>query len=195
MRPANHPPHRLQFVRLPDSPMTETSGASKRKPSTIHRWIRRGFFAWAIVSTAWLTNSVRTQGVNPALLKNSPTVSLVHAVAVLEFLPTTSQVDTALIFFCGSGIAAEAYAPLLHPYRGGRISVMRGTITMAICPDEVSGGNHSQFGHYGHQLFDGMPTISRSDQQQIARSAILDVLRNVAGGIAIDGSIVDQKGL
>ena len=41
---------------------------------------------------------------------------------------------------------------------------------------DIEGGNHSQFAHYGHQLFDGSPTVSREKQQDIARSALLDAL-------------------
>jgi pimeloyl-ACP methyl ester carboxylesterase len=43
---------------------------------------------------------------------------------------------------------------------------------------EIEGGNHSQFGHYGHQLFDGEATISREEQQAMARAVLLDLLRN-----------------
>lgn len=274
--------------------MTENSGTSKRKPSTIHRWVRRGFLTWAVVSTAWLANSVRTQGVDPALLKSSSTVVVVDGVTALEFLPTKTQGETGLIFFCGSGIAAEAYAPLLHPIAesGYRVSIVRlpwrfapmeshkqealdrvirliqdhpeisqwvvsghslgaalvcrtvqskvsgiagvvllgtthpKTVDLSWCahpvtkvyassdgiapPDdvrankellpasttwvEINGGNHSQFGHYGHQLFDGTPTLSRSEQQHIARSALLDMLRTV-GGIhrKVGGSNFEQS--
>jgi hypothetical protein len=38
---------------------------------------------------------------------------------------------------------------------------------------EIAGGNHSQFGRYGHQLFDGKATISRGDQEALTRSEIL----------------------
>ncbi len=41
---------------------------------------------------------------------------------------------------------------------------------------EIEGGNHSQFGHYGHQLFDGAPTISREQQQAITRAALMEAL-------------------
>ncbi len=44
---------------------------------------------------------------------------------------------------------------------------------------EVAGGNHSQFGRYGHQLFDGTATISREEQEALTRSAILQSLRTV----------------
>ena len=40
----------------------------------------------------------------------------------------------------------------------------------------IQGGNHSQFGHYGHQLFDGKATIGRAEQQAATRRAILDAL-------------------
>ena len=40
----------------------------------------------------------------------------------------------------------------------------------------IEGGNHSQFGHYGHQLFDGKAVISRERQQAITRAALLDAL-------------------
>jgi hypothetical protein len=46
---------------------------------------------------------------------------------------------------------------------------------------EISGGNHSQFGRYGHQLFDGTATISREEQEALTRSEILHVLAEVGG--------------
>jgi pimeloyl-ACP methyl ester carboxylesterase len=42
---------------------------------------------------------------------------------------------------------------------------------------EIQGGNHSQFGHYGHQFLDGRATISRDAQQAATRDAILEALR------------------
>ena len=44
---------------------------------------------------------------------------------------------------------------------------------------EIKGGNHSQFGHYGHQLSDGAATITREVQQTITREAILEALRSL----------------
>ncbi|MCC7001868.1 MAG: hypothetical protein IT357_06910 [Gemmatimonadaceae bacterium] len=41
---------------------------------------------------------------------------------------------------------------------------------------EIAGGNHSQFGHYGHQLFDGNATVTREAQQVIARDALFERL-------------------
>jgi pimeloyl-ACP methyl ester carboxylesterase len=40
----------------------------------------------------------------------------------------------------------------------------------------INGGNHSQFGHYGHQLMDGKATVSRTGQQTITRLALLRAL-------------------
>jgi dienelactone hydrolase len=42
---------------------------------------------------------------------------------------------------------------------------------------QIAGGNHSRFGNYGHQLFDGTATISREEQQRITREALLGALR------------------
>ncbi|WP_162253072.1 alpha/beta hydrolase [Duganella sp. Root1480D1] len=42
---------------------------------------------------------------------------------------------------------------------------------------EIKGGNHSQFGHYGHQLLDGDPSVSRGAQQAIVAQALLDALK------------------
>jgi hypothetical protein len=46
---------------------------------------------------------------------------------------------------------------------------------------EIVGGNHSQFGHYGHQLFDGYATLTRSEQQTITRTELLNALNRVEG--------------
>lgn len=260
--------------------MAESSQNPKRKRSVIHKWIRRGFVSWAIVSTLWFANSVRTQGVDPTLLESSEAITVVDSESCLAFLPTHIRHDTAVIFLCGAGIAAEAYAPLLHPIAnaGYAVHVVRLPLRFApteshkkeaidratqliqnhpetsrwiiaghslgaalscrivkakvpgiagvvllgtthpkqddlswcllpvtkvyatndrIAPPEVvlankrllpanskwveiKGGNHSQFGHYGHQLFDGTPTISRSEQQQMVRSALLTALDSVS---------------
>jgi pimeloyl-ACP methyl ester carboxylesterase len=229
---------------------------------------------------SWLTNSIRTRGVDEDTLRSSTSISVVDQAASLAFVPASSDSQTALIFICGSGISAAAYAPLLRPiaeagypvfvvklpYRfapfesnkQGAVERARGVIaahpdvshwvisghslgaTLAarlahsetgalsaivligtthpketdlsslqipvtkvyasndgIAPPErvlanrhllpksttwveIMGGNHSQFGRYGHQLFDGTATISREDQETITRSAILDALAGVA---------------
>ncbi len=86
-----------------------------RRKSTVHRWVQRGFLVWAVVSTTYLANSFRTRGVDPASLTSSSAVSVVEHRETLEFLPTSSEAKPGLIFLCGSGVSAHAYAPLLRP--------------------------------------------------------------------------------
>jgi len=244
------------------------------------RWIRRGFLIWAAISTLWLANSYRTRGLTKDVLQSSPTVSVVDAETMLQFIPTSSNSRSGLIFICGSGVSAHAYAPMLRPIAeaghavfivklpfrfamlesqketaidravsvssahpeisqwvisghslGGALAcraarskpqafsamVLVGTthpkqddlssltlpITKVYASNdgvapvekvvsnkgllpkdtqwvEIKGGNHSQFGHYGHQLFDGKATISREVQQTATRSALLDALNRAA---------------
>ena len=256
--------------------MSEAGGRTKRRP--IRRWVRLGFLLWAVFSTTWLANSMRTRDVDPALLRSDAAVTVLHGTTTLHFEPVARTNETALIFICGSGVAAQAYAPLLRPiaeaghpvfivklpYRfapfeshkleamartrslisahpriphwvlaghslGGALAcrvvrsesqqfsalVLVGTthpkrddlsaVSMPVTkiygsndgvapPDrmfansgllpkntrwvEIMGGNHSQFGHYGRQLFDGKATISRQAQQALTRSALLEALHN-----------------
>jgi pimeloyl-ACP methyl ester carboxylesterase len=227
-----------------------------------------------------LINSVRTQGVADELLQSTQAVRVLDGPSGLEFRPADPNGGSALIFICGSGIHAHAYAPLLRPiadagypvfivklpYRfaplashkdevvsrtlqlmaadpavshwvvaghslGGALAarvaqstrgrdvsfVLIGTThprdhdlsqldaplakvyatndgvapvdgVMAnkrLLPDttawvEIKGGNHSQFGHYGHQLFDGTATITREAQQATTRQVMLDALNKNA---------------
>jgi pimeloyl-ACP methyl ester carboxylesterase len=227
-----------------------------------------------------MANSIRTRGVDERTLASTAAVSVGDTPAALTFIPATAK-TTGLIFICGSGIAAQAYAPLLRPiaeagypvfviklpYRfapleshrltalrrareviatqrgisrwvvsghslGGALAarfaqsdtpalsgmVLIGTthpkdqdlsalhipVTKVygsndgVAPRdrvlsngkllppgtkwiEIEGGNHSQFGRYGHQLFDGTATMSRDQQEAITRSAILDALAVVSG--------------
>lgn len=261
--------------------LTDPTVPEKRNHSRVRRWIRLGFLTWAIVSTLWLVNSFRTQGVAPKTLQSSSSVSVQDRVETLEFTPRSPRSKTALIFICGSGVTAQAYAPLLRPiadkgyavfvvklpYRfamieahkqaavervnrviaehpnisnwvlaghslGGALAcrvvrtaprqisalVLIGTThpkddnlsglplpvtkiyathdgvapwekinaNRKLLPPstlwvEIKGGNHSQFGHYGHQFLDGTATVSRSTQQEITRSALLDALAKSEG--------------
>jgi predicted alpha/beta hydrolase family esterase len=259
--------------------MADTTAPAKKRQQ-FKRWVRRGFLLWALVATLWLANSYRTQGVNSELLESDAAVNVDNTAATLALLPVASKSETALIFICGSGVAAEAYVPLLRPvaeagyavfiiklpYRfapleshkqaavdqaldvmathprirhwvvaghslGGALAcrvvqsdreaisglVLVGTthpksddlssLPMPVTkvygandgvapPDrmfenrgllpkhtrwvEIPGGNHSQFGHYGHQLFDGTPSITREEQQTATRAAFVEVLNNLA---------------
>lgn len=86
-----------------------------KKPTPRWRkWLHRAFLTWAVVSTAWFANSFRTQGVPEALLLSSFVVDVHDDSKTLEFEPYPTK-KTGLMFFCGSGVAAEAYAPLLRP--------------------------------------------------------------------------------
>ena len=234
---------------------------------------------WAAFAMTWLTNSVRTRGVDDDTLRSNQVVSVLSDDTALEFLPVSPRRGAALVFICGSGIAAEAYAPLLRPiadsgflvvvvrlpYRfapleahkelavrrargviaahpevshwviaghslGGALaarmagshsdplsamvliatthpkdddlSSLRMPVTKIYAsndgvapPDRVLanrgllpkhtkwvvivGGNHSHFGRYGEQLFDGTASISREEQEAMTRSAILQSLLDV----------------
>ncbi len=46
---------------------------------------------------------------------------------------------------------------------------------------EIAGGNHSQFGYYGHQLLDGHAAIDRSEQQRRTLEEILMTLESLQG--------------
>jgi poly(3-hydroxybutyrate) depolymerase len=256
--------------------MNETPKTKAPLRKRIHWWVRRFFFVWAILSTLWVANKMRTRGVSADTLRTTSTVVVNDRSATLEFLPARAKSTSALIFFCGAGVSAHAYAPLLRPvaeagypvfivklpYRFApfeshkKTAIARARTVMAMHPavahwvvsghslggalaarmvhsqpaavaavvligtthprqDDLSaleipvtkvyasndgvapvdriqatkhllpkdtrwvgirGGNHSQFGHYGHQLLDGRPTISRAAQQAITRSAVLEAL-------------------
>jgi pimeloyl-ACP methyl ester carboxylesterase len=245
---------------------------------TVRIWVRRGFIAWATFVMLWLANSVRTRGVDKALLQSSAATTVIDGPDSLIFSPRVAK-SPGLIFICGSGIAAAAYAPLLRPvadagypvvivrlpYRfapleahrqatvqrvramvrprpGSRwvvaghslgaalacrvmrqappgvaalvlvgtthprdfdLSSLRIPVTKVyathdgIAPVEkaranssrlppgtswveIKGGNHSQFGSYGRQLFDGKATIDRPAQQRATRAVLLEVLGSAA---------------
>ena len=257
------------------------------------RWVRFGFLTWAVVSMSWLANSMRTRGVPDEILASSPTVVVSDTPETLELVPRAPGVRPALVFLCGSGVTAEAYAPMLRPiadagypvfivklpYRfapldahkqdaieraphviashpgvvvaghslGGALAcrvaqsrderidamVLVGTthpkeadlssltipVTKVYASNdgvaradrvranrhllpastkwvEIRGGNHSQFGNYGRQLFDGKPAITRQAQQEQTRAALFDALNSVTlhSGDA-HGDRSDRKGV
>ncbi len=262
--------------------MTNSTDRSGRNRLSIHSALRVVFALWAVFAMSWLANSVRTRGVDERLLRGDGRVSVRSAATHLAFVPDSSARHTALVFLCGSGIAAEAYAPLLRPlaeqgfpvfivrlpfrfaplesHRQEALGRARGVIaahpevghwvvaghslgaalaarmaqsdpesfsalvlvatthpkrddlshlgipvtklyatndgvapparvlaTRALLPPgtkfvAIEGGNHSQFGRYGHQLFDGTATIGRERQEALTRAELLHAL------VAADGT-------
>ena len=39
--------------------LTTSAAASRRNPASLHRWVRRGFILWAVISTLWIASSYR----------------------------------------------------------------------------------------------------------------------------------------
>jgi hypothetical protein len=250
----------------------ETSQRHRWTWKKAHSWIRVGFICWAIFSTAWLANSVRTKGVHDWQLSSDNKCEFTDNGQCITLRPRGNSKNVEILFFCGSGVAAEAYVPLLRPLTEDGLSIhivrlpwrfapleshkeeaiqsaltiiaakpkptrwivaghslgaalacrlvqrspenVTGAILIAtthpkaidlsrhslsfmkinggcdgVAPIETStdnahllppatiwvtidGANHSQFAHYGPQLFDGTPTIGREQQQEQTRHAI-----------------------
>jgi len=247
----------------------------------LRRWIRVGFFVWAVTSTTWLANTMRTRGVDVTFQHSGNGVAVLDGRHTFEMRPSDPTHRSGLMFLCGAGVAAKAYLPLLRPiaeagyttvivklpfrfaplegHRQEAISRARDAIAAhsdverwivaghslgaalaarmagsdptlvsglvligtthprdqdlsglqmpvtkiygandGVAPAEdvrsngkllpastrwveIVGGNHSQFGHYGHQLFDGTATVSREHQQGVVRAELLDALATAAG--------------
>lgn len=133
------------------------TGAGRRG---LHRWLRYAFLAWALLSTAWLLASYRTRGVAAALLASDARVAVQRTAEGLSFRPIGTARSTGLVFIATPAMV-EAHRHRLP------------THTRWV---EIAGGNHAQFAHYGPQLFDGRPTISREAQRAQAREALLQAL-------------------
>lgn len=89
----------------------------------IHRWIRYFFISFATLFTLWMINNVRTRDVDGSLRQSSASIALTDTQASLELRPLQIKPQRGLIFFCGSGIAADAYIPLLRPVAEAGFSV------------------------------------------------------------------------
>jgi surfactin synthase thioesterase subunit len=257
------------------SVVTVAEANAERSKPRWRKWLQRSFIIWAVVSTGLLANSFRTRGVEPSLLQNNASVTVVDVEESLQFLPASPE-QSGLIFVCGGGVAAHAYAPLLRPIADAGYSVFIIKLPFRLAPLEshklgaidrvyhvmaehpeisrwvlsghslgaalacrvarddpealsalvlvgtthpkndnlaslkfpvtkvygandgvaprekiqankhllpkhtrwvlIDGANHSQFAHYGHQLLDGTATISRKNQQDRTRTALLESL-------------------
>lgn len=258
--------------------MVEAPANVNRSKPHWRKWLRRVFVVWAVVSTGWIVDSFRTRGVDPALLQSNGSVTVVDSEEILKFLPASPR-QSGLIFVCGAGVSAQAYAPLLRPVADAGYSVFVIKLPYRLAPLEshklvaidrvhkvmaehpevsgwvlsghslgaaiacrvardnpdslsalvlvgtthpksdnlaslrfpvtkvygsndgiaplqkvnrnrrllpehtkwvlIDGANHSQFGHYGHQLLDGTATIPRAAQQEMTRTALLESLNLV----------------
>lgn len=107
--------------------VTNSTEGTARRRWPLRRWIRLGFVLWAVFAMSWLANSVRTRGVDEDTLRGNQDLSVLSDATGLTFLPASTDRRTGLVFICGSGVAAEAYAPLLRPVAeaGFPVSVVR----------------------------------------------------------------------
>lgn len=94
---------------------------------------------WATASTLWLANSVRTQGVDDHLLQSSSAVTVTDGPTMLAMQPLQPR-EAALVFFCGAGIAAQAYVPLLRPIADGGYPVFIVKLPFRFAPLESHRG-------------------------------------------------------
>jgi alpha/beta superfamily hydrolase len=95
--------------------MTASSSATidpKRRRRT--RIVRTFFVVWGTFALGVLFNQFRTQNVDALFLVNSEEVIVKADGVSLEFHPNEKR-STGLLFFCGSGVEADAYAPMLRP--------------------------------------------------------------------------------
>lgn len=94
-------------------------GPRRERRWRLRHWLRLAFIVWATFAMAWLANSMRTRGVDESLLRSGPRVEVLADRAALSFLPVATEGRAGLVFICGAGVAAEAYAPLLRPLAEG----------------------------------------------------------------------------
>ena len=78
------------------------------------RIVKIFFAVWGTVVLAVLSNQFRTQNVDALYLTSSDEVEVMVDGVSLEFHPKL-KTGTGLLFFCGSGVEADAYAPMLRP--------------------------------------------------------------------------------
>ena len=79
------------------------------------RWLGLALLLGTVCALVWLGRSPRLANEEEPSLQSDQAVTVRRDDAVLAFLPATTPARTALIFICGSDVAAEAYAALLRP--------------------------------------------------------------------------------
>jgi len=79
------------------------------------RWLGFALLLGAVLASIWLGRSLRMADDEESLLRSDQAVTVQRDDAVLAFLPTAARARAALVFICGSDVAAEAYAALLRP--------------------------------------------------------------------------------
>lgn len=167
----------------------------KQKRSAFRRWLHRGFIAWAIVSTLWLLNSYRTQGVAQALFDSDARVSVQSSSESLCFWPAAAKA-TGLVFIVGAGVAAEAYAPLLRPLAESGHPVFVVRLPFSIAPFESHKltalsrvraiiAEHASVMSWviaGHSLGGALCSVYHASQtRHRAATEIVELAKNVAG--------------
>lgn len=101
-------------------------------------------------------------------LSNPPTL---HAVVLIgtthpkRFDLSQSSIAITKVYGTNDGVAPWA-----------KIEANKALLPLTTTWIAIEGGNHSQFAHYGKQLFDGSATISREQQQTLTRAALLQAL-------------------
>ncbi len=84
-----------------------------------------------------LFNQFRTQNVDSSMLTSSDFVTVKADGVSLEFHPKEKH-STGVLFFCGSGVEADAYAPMLRPIseRGYTIIIVKLPGRFAMMPGQ-----------------------------------------------------------
>ena len=79
------------------------------------RWLGFALLVATALALIWLGRSLRIADDEESSLRSDQAVTVRRDDAVLAFLPATAPARTALIFICGSDVAAEGYTALLQP--------------------------------------------------------------------------------
>lgn len=90
------------------------TGPKSNRQKRRRRIVATLFSCWSIFVFFVLFNQFRTQVIDPSVFKNGPGIDVSTEGDYLQFRPKSPK-KIGLVFFCGSGVEAEAYAPLLRP--------------------------------------------------------------------------------